>query len=59
MPLIIKMVTIPLLWATIGFTVTFGVENIIMRIVLILIAIAVTVHISLIRPRRVKNLKQQ
>ena len=55
MPLKIKVATILLLWITIGITATFGVQNIAIRIALVLIAIGVTVHISLIRTNREKN----
>ena len=55
MPLKIKMATILLLWTTIGITATFGVQNIAIRIALVVIAIVVTVHISLIRTNREKN----
>ena len=54
-PLKIKMVTVLLLWTTIGITVTFGVQNIAIRIALVIIAIGVTAHISLIRTKREKN----
>ena len=50
-----KMATILLLWITIGITATFGVQNIAIRIALVIIAISVTVYISLIRPYREKN----
>ncbi len=55
MPLKIKVATILLLWTTIGITATFGVQNIAIRIALVIIAIGVTVHISLIRTNREKN----
>ena len=53
MPVRIKLFTILLLWLTIGLTTAFGVQNTIIRIVLVCIAIGVTVHIVLIRKRRV------
>jgi len=53
MPLRIKVSTILLLWATIGFTVAFGVQHIALRIMLAILAIGVTVHIVLIGTRRV------
>jgi uncharacterized membrane protein YbaN (DUF454 family) len=56
MPLKIKILTILLLWVTIGLTVTFGVQNTAVRIVLIIIAIGVTIHVSLTRTKRVKNI---
>jgi len=52
MPLHLKVITIALLWTTIGLTTAFGVENIAIRIVLILIAAAVTIHIVMIKAKR-------
>ncbi len=51
MPIRIKIFTILLLWLTIGLTITFGVQNIVIRIVLICIAIGVTTHIGLIKKK--------
>ena len=56
MPIRIKIFTILILWATIGLTVAFGVQNIAIRIVLICIAIGITVHIGLIRKRKVEDI---
>ena len=56
MPITIKIFTILLLWATIGFTATFVVQNIAIRILLICIATGVTVHISLIRKRKAEDI---
>jgi uncharacterized membrane protein YbaN (DUF454 family) len=53
MPVRIKIFTILLLWLAIGLTITFGIQNIIIRIVLICIAIGVTAHISLIKKRKI------
>jgi uncharacterized membrane protein YbaN (DUF454 family) len=53
MPVRIKIFTILLLWLAIGLSITFGVQNIIIRIVLICIAIGVTAHISLIKKRKI------
>ncbi|OGO00154.1 MAG: hypothetical protein A2Y90_00010, partial [Chloroflexi bacterium RBG_13_52_12] len=55
MPLKIKLFSILLLWITIGLTVTLGVEHIAIRIGLILIAIGVTLHISLIKAKSRKE----
>ena len=55
MPIKIKIFTILLLLITIGITVFWGVENITLRIVLIFIAIGVTIHVSTIRNKRVKD----
>ncbi|MFC1982266.1 YbaN family protein [Chloroflexota bacterium] len=51
MPLRIKVLTVLLLWLTIGVTVTFAVHQIAWRIVLVIIAVLVTVHVGLIRPK--------
>jgi hypothetical protein len=53
MPRKIKVFTILLLWAGIGLSIAFGVHNTVIRIVLVSIAIGVTVHIALIRKRKV------
>jgi len=58
MPVRIKISTILLLWLTIGLSVTFGVQNIVVRIILICIAIGVTAHISLIKKRKVKDIQK-
>jgi len=55
-PIRIKIFTILLLWLTIGLSITFGVQNTIIRIVLICIAIGVTAHISLIKKRKVEDI---
>ena len=55
LPIRIKLFTILLLWLAIGLSITFGVQNIVIRIVLICIAIGVTIHISLIK-RKVENI---
>jgi uncharacterized membrane protein YbaN (DUF454 family) len=59
MPVRIKTFTILLLWLTIGLTIVFGIQNIVVRIVLICVAIGVTVHIALIRKRRVESIRKQ
>ena len=56
MPVRIKIFTILLLWLTIGLSVIFGVQNIVIRIVLICIAVGVTAHISLIKKRKVEDI---
>ena len=56
MPIRIKVFTILLLWLAIGLSITFGVQNIVIRIVLICIAIGVTAHISLIKKRKVEDI---
>jgi len=52
MPLRIKIFTILLLWTTIGISVCIGTQNLVVRIVLILVAIGVTLHIIYIRARK-------
>ena len=59
MPIRIKIFTILLLWLTIGLSITFGVQNIVIRIILICIAIGVTAHIVLIRKRKVEDIQKQ
>jgi uncharacterized membrane protein YbaN (DUF454 family) len=56
MPVRIKILTILLLWLTIGLSITFGVQNIVVRIILICIAIGVTAHIALIKKRKVEDI---
>ena len=56
MPVRIKIFTILLLWLAIGLSITFGVQNIVIRIVLICLAIGVTVHIGLIKKRKVEDI---
>jgi len=58
MPIKIKIFTILLLWLTIGLTIAFGVQDTIIRIVLVCIAIGVTVHIGLIRERKVEAIQK-
>lgn len=56
MPVRIKIFTILLLWLTIGLTITFAVQNIAVRIVLICVAIGVTTHVALIKKRKAKDI---
>jgi len=51
-PLRVKIVAILLLWITISLSIIFGVEILWVRILLILIATGVTVHISMIKKSR-------
>jgi uncharacterized membrane protein YbaN (DUF454 family) len=51
MPTKIKIFTILLLWLAIGLSITYGVQNTVVRIVLICVAIGVTVHICLIKKK--------
>jgi len=58
MPIRIKVFTILLLWLTIGLSMAFAVHDLVIRIVLISIAIGVTVHIALVRKRRVEPTRE-
>ena len=58
MPIRIKIFTILLLWLAIGLTIAFGVQNTVVRIVLICVAIGVTAHIVLIRKRKVEDIQK-
>lgn len=49
MPLRVKLFTILLLWTAISFTVVFVIDELVVRIILILVAIGVSVHIALIK----------
>ena len=49
MPLKIKVLTIALLWITIGCSIIFAVDNLVVRILLIIIAAGVTTHVALIK----------
>jgi len=48
-PLKVKVLTLALLWATIGCSVTFAVEILFVRVLLIMIAIGVSIHIFSLR----------
>ncbi|MCK4397230.1 YbaN family protein [candidate division WOR-3 bacterium] len=48
-PLKVKVLSISLLWITIGYSVVFIVHIFLIRVILILIAIGVTIHILSIR----------
>ncbi|MFC1950461.1 YbaN family protein [Chloroflexota bacterium] len=48
-PLKVKIVTITLLWVTIGCSITFAVQLLVVRLILILIATGVSIHILSIR----------
>ena len=51
MPVRIKIFTVVLLWLAIGLSITFGVQNTAIRVVLICVAIGVTIHIYLIKKK--------
>lgn len=55
MPIRIKIFTILLLWLAIGLSIAFGIQNTVVRIVLICVAIGVTMHIILIKKRKVED----
>ena len=48
-PLKVKVLSISLLWITIGYSVVFVVNIFLFKVILILIAIGVTIHIQSIR----------
>jgi uncharacterized membrane protein YbaN (DUF454 family) len=52
LPLNIKIITITLLWVTISISIIFGVQNLIIRIILVIIALAVSFHIVKIKTRK-------
>jgi len=54
MPVRIKVFTILILWLTIGLSITFAVQDLVIRIMLVCIAVGVTVHIALIRKEGVE-----
>ncbi len=45
----VKLFTIALLWTVISLTVTFAIDELVVRIILVLVAIGVSVHIALIK----------
>ncbi len=51
-PVRIKVITLGALWLAIGFSAAFVVSNVVVRIILLVIATGVTVHILSIRPKR-------
>jgi len=56
MPLRIKIYTIALLWGTIGLSIFLTAPNIVVKIVLVVVAVGVTLHIILLRgAKRNKN----
>lgn len=59
MPARMKVFTILLLWLTIALTIAFAVQDVAIRIVLVCISIGVTVHIVLIRKRKVEDIGKQ
>ena len=51
-PLKVKILAITWLWITIGFSVVFAVEGFLVRLILIVIAIGVSIHILCLRTLR-------
>ena len=54
-PLKAKIIAISILWITIGYSTIFAMEILWVRILLVIIAIGVTVHIVRVRPRVENN----
>ncbi len=52
MSLRVKLFTILLLWTAIGLSIFMGTNNLAIRVVLLLVAIGVTIHICLLRTRK-------
>jgi len=50
-PLKIKLISIALLWITIGCSAIFAIDIFWVRVILVIIAIGVTIHIIRIRPK--------
>jgi len=48
-PLKVKVLTVTLLWITIGASVAFAVQTLVVRLILVLIAIGVSIHVLSIR----------
>jgi len=48
-PLKVKVLTITLLWITIGISAAFAVQTLVIRLILVLIAIAASIHVLSIR----------
>ncbi len=51
-PLRLKIITIILLWITIGCSAIFAIDILWVRIMLVVIAVGVTVHITRIKPKK-------
>jgi uncharacterized membrane protein YbaN (DUF454 family) len=52
MPLKIKVITLLILWITIGISIFLVTQNIIVRIILLLVAIGVSIHVIFIRTKK-------
>lgn len=49
MPLKLKIITVALLWLTIGLSIVFAVQSLTVRVILVIIAIGVSAHILSIK----------
>ncbi len=49
MPLRVKVFTLILLWITIGLSIWFVSQDILIRVILVIVAVGVTIHIILIK----------
>ena len=49
MPLKVKLFTVVLLWVTIGLSIVFAVQGLVMRLILGLVVAGVTIHIVRIK----------
>ena len=52
MPLKIKVITLLILWIMIGISIFLVTQNIIVRIILLLVAIGVSIHVIFIRTKK-------
>ena len=51
LPLKIKIITITLLWITISISIIFALQNLLVRIILVVIALGVSLHIMKIKTK--------
>jgi uncharacterized protein len=58
MPLRVKVFTVLLLWLTIGLSMAFATQNLVIRVVLICVAVGVSTHIALIRKSKVEDVRK-
>jgi len=56
LPLKVKLFTLLLLWTTISFTIAFAVDELVVKIILVLVATGVSVHIALIKDHKKANI---
>ena len=55
MPLRVKVFTVILLWVTIGLSIWFAVQVLVIRIILVLVALGVTAHVIRIKTTKEKK----